>query len=258
MLAFRSMATSRERALFGLLSAVLSTAGFAAQVSDEPAQAGTAQAGTPVAKLLDRVVAVVDEDPILSSDIDRVIGLGLVEQRPGESADLLRRRVLDQLIEQRLRSHEIDRTGFVQVPVEEIERQIAEIRARFPDEASFERRLLDLGMTRSTLAQLVARQIAVLVYIDERLGPRVFVSLDDIRDYYASTLTAEAEKRGEKVPPLEDVREDIRAVLREQRLNVELARWSEELRRNSDVESFYDEPVNRLPPLLRTIEKPPR
>ena len=146
----------------------------------------------------------------------------------------------------------------MQVPVEEIERQIAEIRARFPDEASFERRLLDLGMTRSTLAQLVARQIAVLVYIDERLGPRVFVSLDDIRDYYASTLTAEAEKRGEKVPPLEDVREDIRAVFREQRLNVELARWSEELRRNSDVESFYDEPVNLLPPLLRTIEKPPR
>ncbi|HXU29097.1 MAG TPA: hypothetical protein VN851_00845 [Thermoanaerobaculia bacterium] len=246
------MASSIDRALLGFLLALVPAAGYAAAATVAP------PAGTPVAKLLDRVVAVVDEDPILASDIDRVIGLGLIERKASESGDLLRRRVLDHLIEQRLRSHEIDRSGFVQVPVEEIERQTAEIRARFLDEASFESRLQELGMTRATLAQLVARQIAVLVYIDERLGPRVFVSLDDIRDYYASTLTLEAEKRGEKVPPLEDVREDIRAVLREQRLNIELARWSEELRRNSDVESFYDEPVNRLPPVLRTIEKPPR
>ncbi|HEV7667309.1 MAG TPA: SurA N-terminal domain-containing protein [Thermoanaerobaculia bacterium] len=249
------MASLLDRALFGILLAALPAAGLAAQGAQGAAEAAS---GAPVAKLLDRVVAVVDEDPILASDIDRVIGLGLVAAKAGENTDLLRRRVLDQLIEQRLRSHEIDRSGFIEVPVEEIERQIGEIRARFPDEAAFERRLVELGMTRATLAQLVARQIAVLVYIEERLGPRVFVSLDDIRDYYASTLTSEVEKRGEKVPPLDDVREQIRAVLREQRLNVELARWSEELRRNSDVESFYDEPVNRLPSLLRTIEKPPR
>ncbi len=255
MLAFGAMTSLILRALTGFLLVALPTAGFAAPPAES--QAVTASA-TPTAKLLDRVVAVVDEDPILASDIDRVIGLGMVAQKAGESGDLLRRRVLDQLIEQRLRSHEIDRSGFVQVPVEEIERQTAEIRARFADEAKFNQRLTELGTTRATLAQLVARQIAVLVYIDERLGPRVFVSLDDIREYYASTLTAEAEKRGEKAPPLEDVREEIRAVLREQRLNAELARWSEELRRNSDVESFYDEPVNKLPPVLRTIEKPPR
>ncbi len=244
MLASGAMASTIARTLAGFLLAALPAAGFGAAVG-------------PVARLLDRVVAVVDEDPILASDLERVIGLGLVTARAGESADSLRRRVLDQLIEQRLRSHEIDRSGFVEVPVEEIELQIGEIRARFPDEAAFSLRLTELGMSRASLAQLVARQIAVLVYIDERLGPRVFVSLDDIRDYYLATLTPELEKRGEKVPPLDDVREQIRAVLREQRLNVELARWSEELRRNFDVESFYDEPVDRLPPLLRTIETPP-
>lgn len=247
------MASSFDRALLGVLLAAPSLAG-----APVFSQAPPAAAPVPVARLLDRVVAVVDEDPILASDIDRVIGLGLVDRKEGESGDLLRRRVLDQLIEQRLRSHEIDRSGFVEVPVEAIERQTAEIRARFPDEASFEKRLADLGMSVASLSQLVARQIAVLVYIDERLGPRVFVSLDDIRAYYVETLVPEAEKRGEKAPPLEEVRERIRAVLREQRLNAELARWSEELRRNSDVESFYDEPIDRLPPLLRRIEKPPR
>ena len=37
-------------------------------------------------QLVDRVVAVVDEDPILLSEVERVIGLGLHETVAGESA----------------------------------------------------------------------------------------------------------------------------------------------------------------------------
>ena len=36
------------------------------------------------------------------------------------------------------------------------------------------------------LRQLVARQLMVLTYVDEQLGPRVFVSLDDINAYYTT------------------------------------------------------------------------
>ncbi|HXU47376.1 MAG TPA: hypothetical protein VN783_17760 [Thermoanaerobaculia bacterium] len=215
--------------------------------------AGVAASGL---RLVDRVVAVVDEDPILASDVDRVIGLGLEARKPGESDATLRFRVLDQLIEQRLRSHEIDRSGFVQVPVEQIEQQVEAIRGHFPDAAAFERKLAELGMDRAALAQLVARQLAVLSYVNDRLGPRVFVSLDDIRAYYQATLVPEIERRGEKPPPLEDVREQIRRVLHEQRLNAELDRWSEELRRTADVETFDDKDVERVPPLLKTIEAP--
>src|SRR5215203_2755138 len=57
--------------------------------------------------LNDRVRAVVDEDPILTSDVRRVIRLGLQERNPGEADVPFRRRVLDGLIEERLRFHEI-------------------------------------------------------------------------------------------------------------------------------------------------------
>jgi parvulin-like peptidyl-prolyl isomerase len=199
--------------------------------------------------LIDRIVAVVDEDPILLSEVEEVIGLGLAVRRPGESDAELRERVVDGLIEQRLRFHEVDRSGYQRVPVAEIEARMADIAAAFPDRAAFRRRLGELGMTEEEVRQLVARQLAVLTYVTERLGARVFVGFDDIRAHYQETLVPDLERRGEPVPPLDEVREAVRAVLHEQRLNQELERWTEELRAEADV-LVFPAPPEPLPPVV--------
>lgn len=204
-------------------------------------------------KLRDRVLAVVDEEPILQSDLDRVIALGLAQRRDNEDETRFRRRVLDQLIEERLRFHEMDRFGFEQVPVEEIEAQVAEIRKSFPDDAAFQKALRDQQMSLKNLRQLVARQLMVMTYVDEQLGPRVFVSLDDINNYYRTTFTAEMQRRGQPVPPVEEVRDDIRRVLREQRLNDAIEKWTEELRREADIQVYFDQPAGKLPPVVKKI-----
>ena len=48
-------------------------------------------AGGQPSEMVDRVVAVVDEEPILDSDLDRVIGLGLAELGEGEDENAFRR-----------------------------------------------------------------------------------------------------------------------------------------------------------------------
>ena len=93
------------------------------------------------------MLAVVDEDPILASDVNRVVALGLKAKNPGEDDTAFRRRVLDDLIEERLRFHEIDRFGFEQAPVAEIDKQVAVVRARFKDEATFQKTLRSLDLT---------------------------------------------------------------------------------------------------------------
>ncbi|HEY7214050.1 MAG TPA: SurA N-terminal domain-containing protein [Thermoanaerobaculia bacterium] len=218
------------------------------------AASAAAQAPKPV--LQDKVLAVVDEDPILKSDLDRVIRLGFEQPKAGESAEAFRRRVLDGLIEERLRFHEIDRFGFQQVPVDEIEREVAKIRARFADEASFQKALKEVGLDAKKLRQIVARQLLVLTYVDERLGPRVFVSLEDINRYYRDVLTPEMQRRGQPVPPVEDVREDIREVLKQQRLTQEIATWTQELRTRADVIVYGERAGAPLPPVVKKIEKP--
>lgn len=208
--------------------------------------------------LQDRVLAVVDEDPVLASDAERVIKLGLQQPNPGEADAQFRRRVLNALLEERLRFHEIDRFGFEQVPVEEIEKNVAKIRARFPDDSSFQKALREVGLDLKRLRQLVARQLLVFTYVDERLGPRVFVGVDDITRYYNAVLGPEMKRQGKPVPPLEEVREDIREVLKQQKLTAEVEKWTQELRNDADVVIYPDQPAGTpLPPVVKKIEKKP-
>jgi len=206
-----------------------------------------AQEEAPI--LIDRVLAVVDEDPILQSEVAQVIEMRMMTALEDEEERDLRRRILDRLIEQRLRFHEIDSFGFVELPTDAVEAGFEQIRSRFDSEGEFAQQLEDLGLEADSLRQLVARQVMVLTFVDERLGPRVFVDLDDIRTYYESTLVPAMRRRGSDVPPLHDVREEIRAVLKEERLNEEIVTWTEELRRSADVEDYFDAVEEALPPV---------
>ncbi len=219
------------------------------------AAAPRADAPTPEPGLVlrDRIMAVVDEDPILSSDVDRSILLGFAERHEGESDSDFHRRVLDQLIDQRVRLHEVSRFGIEQVPVDQIEEQVQLIRSRFPNEADFRARLAEVGLDLQDLRQLVARQLSVWIYFQEFLGPRVFVSLEDIRKYYDETLVPEVRSRGAAVPPIEDVREDIRNLLKEQRLNHAIEQRTEELRREADIVNYFDSEHDHLPPVVLEV-----
>lgn len=224
----------KSLAASGLLAVVTLTAGAAAG-QEEP---------------VDRVLAVVDEETILASDVEQVIALGLVERQGEESEEAFRQRALQELIEQKLRFHEIDRYGFTELPVQRVEEEFAEIRRRYTDDGAWQARLAELGLDDQGVKALVARQLLVFTYIEERLGPRVFVSLEEIREYYDTVLVPEMNRRSAAVPPIDEVREQIREVLRQQRLNEELERWTEELRRDADIADYSDVEHEELPPVV--------
>ena len=208
------------------------------------------QADEPEAELVDRILAVVDEDPILNSDLDQAIGIGLIVPEEGESENDYRRRVLDLLIDQKVRFHEIDLFGFSEIPVAEVERQFEELRDQFDSDEAFQARLEEVGLDEQGLRQILARQLMVLIYVEERLGARVFVGLEEIQRYYNEVLVPALEENGQPIPPQQEVREEIRAVLREMRLNEEIERWTEELRQEADIVDFFDDPREELPPLV--------
>ncbi len=217
-------------------------------------QAGSSPAQEGGEVLIDRLVAVVDDDPILLSDVHRLIALGLVEKVPGESPAQLERRVLDRLIDQRLRLREIERHDFAPLPPEEIERQLERIRSELSGPEELERHLASLGLDQAGLKLLVTRQLRVLVYIERRLGPRVFVTLEDIRTYYDEVLVPEMASHGQSAPPLEEMRDQIRDLLHEEQLNREIETWTEELRREADVADYLERTETELPPVVERIE----
>jgi hypothetical protein len=256
--------TSMKTALL-VLSTLLAVSPAVAQqkpARKSPAPPAAASPAPSKVALQDRVLAVVDDDPVLDSDVERVVRLGLEAPKPGEGDEPFRHRVLNELIEQRLQFHEIDRFGFEQVPVSEIEKRVAAIRARFPDDAAFQKALREVGLDPKRLRQLVARQLLVLTYVDERLGVNVFVTPEDISRYYREVLTPEMRKRGQPAPPLEDVRDDIRETLKQQKITAEMTKWTQGLREKADVVVYPATRTDRpLPPVVKTIRgtrKPPR
>ena len=206
-------------------------------------------------RLEDRVLAVVNEDPVFDSDVERAIALGVVAQetdaegQPTETDEVFRRRVLERVIEQRLRFHAVESFGFELLPEEEVEAEVAKLQARFGGPEEFQARLKSVGLTDASLRQLLARQLKVLTYIEERLGPRIFVRREEVQTYYQDVLVPELTAAGSEVPPLDEVRESIRQVLREQRLNEEIEKWTRDLRAQADVQLFLEPPAS-LPPAV--------
>lgn len=219
----------------------------------------SAQAAAPGkgAALKDRVVAVVDEDPILESDLHRAIALGFAERRAGEAEPAFRRRALEGLIQDRLRFHEVDRFGFEDVPVEDIEEELAKIRARFGSPAEFQKVLRDNGLNAESVRQMVARQLLVWTYVKERLGPGVFVDSESISRHYRERLVPEMRRQGKTPPPVEDLRQEILEVLQAEKLNLEIQKWTEELRRKADIAVYLDNPLGKAPPVVKKLDKKP-
>ena len=204
---------------------------------------------------VDRILAVVDDDPILASEVEQVLSFGIVNAEAEEDDRAVKRRALDFLVEERLRFHEVDRFGFAEVPVEIVDEEFDRLQMRLGGAAEFANAMDELGLDEQGVRQVLARQVMVWVYVEERLGARIFVGLEDIRKYYDENLVPELEEKGNSVPPVQDVREAIRAVLREQRMNEELERWTIELLQNADIEDYFDSNYESLPPLIDSVSQ---
>lgn len=203
---------------------------------------------------IDRILAVVDDDPVLASEVEQIVAFGIVKPEDDEDERATQRRALDFLIEERLRFHEVDRFGFAEVPIDVVDGEFNRLQKRFGGSAKFDQALEKLGLDEQGARQVLARQVMIWVYVEERLGARIFVGLEDIRQYYDEELVPQLVERGNEVPPIEEVREPIRTLLREQRKNDELERWTTELLQEADIEDYFDSAFDSLPSEMTSIE----
>jgi hypothetical protein len=229
--------------------------------------AGAAQGEAPKPEslvLVDRLLAWVDEDPIFLSDVRRALDLGLVRTDDGEDttpeAATLEARALDRLIDQRLRLHDVERYESTPIPTSTVDRQIADFEERFGGVESFDRLLATHGIGRDEMRGLVRRRLRILAYVEERLGARIFVDEETLRQHHAGPLAEELAMRGEPLPPFAEVRDAIHELLWQQALNREIERWTDDLRRSARIidlrEQVLDDPED-WPRLLLRLDTPP-
>jgi parvulin-like peptidyl-prolyl isomerase len=194
---------------------------------------------TPLpAETIDGIAATVDDSVITISDLDRLVALELVERLPAETNDTYRRRMLQHLIARILQRRDIRRFADIQVDEKSVDLRMERLVARHGSKEDFEQLLQRVGITLAAVRELVASEIEVRTYINERFAPLVFVPLEDIERYYQDSWSQQRRKDGLTVPPLSEVRESLRDVLRAEQLSAEVDKWTRQLRSRANVDVF--------------------
>lgn len=174
--------------------------------------------------LLEKVVADVGGTPITLQEV--LMEASFAQGRPvtGTETDLVQR-ALQRLVEQDLILREIQDSSSFLVPVDE-EKAIREALA---SSAGGER---GLAMLRAVLQiedsefqKFIWSQAAVSEFVRSRFLPFVYVSPDEVRQFYATELAAALQ--GKPLPSFEEVEGQITKIIHERKVNQEFASWLE-------------------------------
>lgn len=145
-------------------------------------------------EVLDKVIAVVNDEIITQSELDRLLIPIYEKYRKTYSGDELvvrlnqaRQGLLSQLIEDKLVYQEAKRLG-VKVSEEEVNSRFEEFKTRFASAAEFENLLKEQGLTATKLKERYRQQIAIRKLQQYEVQTKVIVTPKDIEDYYRRHL----------------------------------------------------------------------
>ncbi len=196
-----------------------------------------ALADQPQVTVVEEVLAVVGNTPILYSDVTLAALVRLVERTPETEKDL-RSILLDARIRLEVEYRDLEESGLLFRL--ELEPQTARntLIARGGGTERLERELLANGLSWPDLEELALRLAAVDAYVEQRLRPRVSVSMEEIDAAYQELLVAEIATTDEPPPPLTVVQDQLRALLVERKLNEEIERWLTRAGERQEVTRF--------------------
>lgn len=190
------------------------------------------------AAIIDRVAAVIDQQVITVSEITQMEELRFFPRKAGQSEDDYRRDILEGLIAQSLRFRDVERFGAPDVSKDSIEARLLEMQKRFASPAEFDAALARAELTADEVRALIKRQLQVEGYIQERFAPLIFVSSEEIENYYRTTWSQQRRARGLPILPLAEVTDEIRTLLRADRLQREVTNWTAQLRARVNVDIY--------------------
>jgi hypothetical protein len=185
---------------------------------------------------VDQILTLVNDDII--TRIDLLWSIAIDPKAPSPEgpvgSDLLRQK-LDVMIDERLVAQEAARIPTADITQEEVDRKRAELIARFKSEAEFRQRVGSVGLTPQKIDELLRQRVLMDRFIDFRFRSFVLATEQEIQRYYDENLVPQIRKRGAVPPPIDQVRDKISELLKQQKIDTELDRWLSAARQRAEV-----------------------
>ena len=203
----------------------------------------SAQAANAV--VLDHVVAVVNNQTILASDVDDEMRLAVLDPGRGGLGVLTPQRALDQLISRTLIQQQIHQEDAqaAEPAQAEVDARLTEIRRELPacvhqncaSDAGWKAFLAAHGLKPERVESYLRYRVQILHFIEQRFRQGIRISPEEIDTYYRETLLPQYAP-GDVIPPLDKVSARIEEILLERQVNVLFDGCLANLRRQGDVE----------------------
>lgn len=194
-------------------------------------------------QVLDSVVAIIDGDVLLASDIDEEIRFS--EFLPYSVAPDSNTRVnaAERLIDRTLILHQERLQPGTPVTEKEVERRIDELRKQIPacaryqceTEAGWTKYLADHGFTEDEVRERWRERLEILAYIEQRFRAGIKIGKPEIQTYYDKVLLPQFQKESAPAPSLDSVSQRIEEILLQQKVSQLLFDWLQSLREQGSV-----------------------
>lgn len=193
---------------------------------------------------LDRVVAVVNNQAILSSDVDNEMRLSALEPRGRDEGDPTPQNALQDLISralirQQIRQEELPAArpanDRVQTRLGELRRELpACVRLHCSTDEGWKTFLSQHRLTQKQVENYLRMRLEILAFIEERFRQGIRIPREDVEKYYTDTLVPQYRNGG--APPLTSVAPRIEEILLQDQVNALFGAWLDNLRKQGDVE----------------------
>ena len=215
-------------------------------IVNAPAQQATgASTSGSQAVTLDRVVAIVNGDLILESDVEAERRFEAF-QPLGSAKVPTRDELINRLIDRDLILQQIAMQPEPPVPEEDVDAELMELRKTIPKcaayhcetDAGWEKFLRDQGLTLPELREHWKLRMEVLRFIEERFRMGIRITQQEIDDYYNKTLVPGYRKQNAQAPPEDTIQDKIQEILLQQQVDKLLDDWLATLRAQGSVRTL--------------------
>lgn len=188
-------------------------------------------------EVLDRIVARVENDIILLSDVQQLKEYQELVDGKSESESA----IVDRLIDQWIVRSEAQLSRFPEPKEEEIDRELSRVVKSFTSAEEYETRKKQSGLSDAEVRKIVATQLYLLNYLDSRFRPSVQIDEKAIEDFYQNAVLPRAKARGQEPPTLDASRDIIQEALVQSDITEQANRWLKESRDRLHVQKYLDE-----------------
>jgi len=188
-------------------------------------------------EVVDRIVAKVDTDIILLSDVRALARYQtLVDEKPQSDSQ-----ILDRLIDQWIVRNEAQAALFPQPTDEAVQRSLERLKKSFSSPEEFQEREKQAGLTDEDVERMLKAQLYLSNYLDSRFRASIQIDEKEIEEFYKTRVIPRAESRGQTPPTLDAARGFIQEALVQRAINVQADRWLKESRMRLRVEKLLNE-----------------